>query len=144
MTTNNHSKDLAALNREKTTQKVLRTLERLKKRKKPITQALLNKEAGIARQTLYNRPDLKAKLDEVNSLIKDRGKSVQEKTTKLSTQESRIKRLRNELQEVKDDFNKLLDQNASLTQKNFDLQEKVADLEEKLYKNSVIKLARKD
>lgn len=139
------NKALAELNREKTAQKVLETLGRLKKRKKTITLSVLAKEAGISRQTLYNRSDLKAKLDEVNSLIQDslKPKQVQRTTNKENIQERRIQRLQEELAQTKDENVKLLDQNVLLTEANLKLQKQVADLEERLYNDTVTKLAKR-
>jgi lambda repressor-like predicted transcriptional regulator len=139
------NKDLAAINREKTTKKVLETLNMLKKRKKTISINTLSKEAGISRQTLYNRPDLKAKLDEVNSLIQDglNAKQPNKKTHRLTVQEKRIQRLQNELDESKEENIKLLDQNSILTETILKLQRKIADLEERLYKDTVIELVKR-
>ncbi len=103
------------------------------------------KEAGISRQTLYNRSDLKAKLDEVNSLIQDSLKPKQEQrtTNKENIQERRIQRLQEELAQTKDENVKLLDQNVLLTEANLKLQKQVADLEERLYNDTVTKLAKR-
>jgi len=66
--------DLADINREKTTVKVVEAIQKLKKKKANITITSVAKEAGVTRQTLYNRPDLKLKIDEANSLMNDKKK----------------------------------------------------------------------
>lgn len=144
---------MAEVKREETKKKVIKALKKLKKEaeitKKPISLAKLAKEAGVTRQTLYNRPDLTAKLDEINSLITD---SIEPKTPygtkQITVQEQRIERLQKELIEVKSDFSKLLDQNEALTEQNLKLKKHIADLEEKLYasrfdSDKVVELTKK-
>lgn len=137
-----NNKDLAQINREKTTVKVVEAIRRLKRKKMKITISSVAKEAGVTRQTLYNRPDLKIKIDEVNSLMNDK-KKTKKIDDKQSIQEKRIKRLQKELAESKDENLKLLDQNVTLTEENIKLKRKIAELEEKLYKDSVIKLVQR-
>lgn len=134
-----NNKDLAQINREKTTVKVVEAIRRLKRKKMKITISSVAKEAGVTRQTLYNRPDLKIKIDEVNSLMNDKEKS---KTVddKHSVQEQRIKRLQEKLVQSKDENLNLLDQNVILTEENIKLQRKIVELEEKFYKDNIIKL----
>lgn len=134
-----NNKDLAEMNREKTTVKVVEAIQRLKKKKMKISVSSVAKEAKITRQTLYNRPDLKVKIDEVNSLMNDKKKS-KAVDGKHSVQEQRIKRLQEQLSQSKDENLKLLDQNIILTEENIKLQRKIAELEERLYKDNVIKL----
>lgn len=137
-----NNKDLAQINREKTTVKVVEAIQRLKRKKTKITISSVAKEARVTRQTLYNRPDLKMKIDEANSLMNDQ-KRTKKVDNKQSLQEKRIKRLQEELAKSKDENIKLLDQNIILTEENIKLQRKIADLEEKLYKDSVIKLVKR-
>lgn len=129
---------MAEIKRLDTEKRVMKALKRLKKEgeitKKTISIAKLAKEAGVTRQTLYNRPDLTAKLDEINSLIKDNDETTSPNGTKqIAVQEQRIERLQKELAKLKVDFNKLLDQNEALTEQNFKFRKQVADLEERLY-----------
>ena len=57
-----NNKDLAEINREKTTVKVVEAIQKLKRKKMKITISSVANEANVTRQTLYNRPDLKLKL----------------------------------------------------------------------------------
>ena len=138
------NEELAELNREKTNKRVQDALKKLKKKKTIISLSQLAKEAGVSRQTLYNRPDLKGKLDELNSLTMDKQNSKQVQGKKTTTQESRILKLKDELQKVKGDYTKLLDQNVALTEMNFRKDAKIAELEEKLFKDKVIQLVKRD
>lgn len=137
-----NNKDLAAINREKTTVKVIEAIQKLKRKKIKITISSVAKEAGVTRQTLYNRPDLKIKIDEANSLLNDQKKAGKAED-KRSVQEKRIKRLQEELAQSKDENIKLLDQNVLLTEENIKLKRKIAELEEKLYKDNVIKIVNR-
>ena len=135
-------KDLAEINREKTTVKVVEAIQKLKRKKLKITISTVAKEAGVTRQTLYNRSDLKIKIDEANSLKNDQ-KKTKKVEDKQSLQDKRIKRLQEELAQARDENLKLLNQNVILTEGNIKLQRKIADLEEKLYKDIVINLVQR-
>ena len=137
-----NNKDLADINREKTTVKVVEAIQRLKRKKTNITITSVAKEAGVTRQTLYNRPDLKIKIDEANSLLKDQTKPKKSED-KFSVQEKRLKKLQEELSQSKEENIKLLNQNVLLTETNFKLQRKIAELEEKLYADKVIQLVKR-
>lgn len=137
-----NNRDLAEINREKTTVKVVEAIQKLKRRKMKITISSVANEANVTRQTLYNRPDLKLKIDEVNSLMNDK-KKPKEVDNKNSVQEKRIKRLQEELKQSNDEKLKLLDQNVFLTEEIINLQRKIADLEEKIYKDNVIELVKR-
>lgn len=136
-----NNKDLAGINREKTTVKVVEAIQKLKRKKMKITISSVANEANVTRQTLYNRPDLKIKIDEANSLMNDK-KKPKEVDNKNSVQEKRIKRLQEELKQSNDEKLKILDQNVFLTEEIINLQRKIADLEEKLYKDNVIELVK--
>lgn len=136
-----NNKDLAGINREKTTVKVVEAIQKLKRKKMKITISSVANEANVTRQTLYNRPDLKLKIDEVNSLMNDK-KEPKEVNNKNSVQEKRIKQLQEALKQSNDEKLKLLDQNVFLTEEIINLQRKIADLEEKLYKDNVIELVK--
>ena len=137
-----NNKDLAEINREKTTVKVVEAIQKLKRKKMKITISSVANEANVTRQTLYNRPDLKLKIDEANSLMNDK-KRTKEVDNKNSVQEKRIKRLQEELKQSNEEKLKLLDQNVFLTEEIINLQRRIADLEEKVYKYSVIKLVQR-
>lgn len=137
-----NNKDLAEINREKTTVKVVEAIQKLKRKKMKITISSVANEANVTRQTLYNRPDLKLKIDEANSLMNDK-KRTKEVDNKNSVQEKRIKRLQEELKQSNEEKLKLLDQNVFLTEEIINLQRRIADLEEKVYKDSVIKLVQR-
>lgn len=136
-----NNKDLAEINREKTTIKVVEAIQKLKRKKMKINISSVANEAKVTRQTLYNRPDLKLKIDEANSLMNDK-KEPKEVNNKNSVQEKRIKRLQEALKQSNDEKLKLLDQNVFLTEEIINLQRKIADLEEKLYKDNVIELVK--
>lgn len=137
-----NNKDLAEINREKTTVKVVEAIRKLKRKKMKITISSVAKEAGVTRQTLYNRSDLKIKIDEANSLMNDK-KKPKKIEDKQSVQEKRIKQLQEKLAQSKDENLKLLDQNVIMTEENIKLKRKIAELEEKLYKDSVIRLVQR-
>lgn len=137
-----NNKDLAEINREKTTVKVVEAIQKLKRKKMKITISSVASEANVTRQTIYNRPDLKLKIDEAISLMNDK-KKPKEVDNKNSVQEKRIKRLQEELKQSSDEKLKLLDQNVFLTEEIINLQRKIADLEEKLYKDNVIELVKR-
>lgn len=136
-----NNKDLAEINREKTTKKVMEAIQKLKKKKIKISISAVAKEAAITRQTLYNRTDLKIKIDEANALLNDQSKS-RKRFNKLGIQEERIKRLQEIITQLKEENIKLLDQNVFLTEDKMKLERKIADLEEKLYKDNVVKILK--
>ncbi|MFR9694397.1 DUF6262 family protein [Bacillus mobilis] len=130
---NSNPIDLAAeKNRQRTTTKVIEALERLKK-SGGISIQKVAKEAGISRKTLYNRPDLKAMIEEVKSLMKDTKNNKKKRGNVQSLQEERIVKLREKVKVLQQDKQKLLEQNAGLTEMVFELKRKVVDLQDSLY-----------
>ncbi|MGM2821195.1 DUF6262 family protein [Bacillus cereus group sp. Bce001] len=130
---NSNPIDLAAeKNRQRTTTKVIEALERLKK-SGGISIQKVAKEAGISRKTLYNRPDLKAMIEEVKSLMKDTKNNEKKRGNAQSLQEERIVKLREKVKVLQQDKQKLLEQNAGLTEMVFELKRKVVDLQDSLY-----------
>ncbi|MBL5780723.1 hypothetical protein HV481_02700 [Bacillus sporothermodurans] len=132
--TNEKKLTLAEQNRLRTTEKVIEALEKLKKGKDPITIKSVSEKANISRKTIYNRPDLKAMIEETQSLQSDLNSSKrEERKPKGSSQAEQIKRLREKNKELVEDKKMILEQNVILTKKVTDLQNRIADLEDKLY-----------
>ncbi|MEK4503965.1 DUF6262 family protein [Bacillus sp. FSL R12-0069] len=125
-------------NRERTTTKVIEALERLKKSKKSISIQKVANEAGISRKTIYNRPDLKAMIEEIKSLMKDTKNAKEKSVSPRPLQEERITKLREKVKALQQDKQKLLEQNAELTETVLELKRKLADLEERLYQDRKI------
>ncbi|MED3649490.1 DUF6262 family protein [Heyndrickxia sporothermodurans] len=139
--TNEKKLTLAEQNRLRTTEKVLEALEKLKKGKDPITIKSVSEKANISRKTIYNRPDLKAMIEETQLLQSDLNSSKrEERKPKGSSQAEQIKRLREKNKELVEDKKMILEQNAILTKKVTDLQNRIADLEDKLYSQANLKV----
>ncbi|MCI1590279.1 MULTISPECIES: DUF6262 family protein [Bacillaceae] len=139
--TNEKKLTLAEQNRLRTTEKVIEALEKLKKGKDPITIKSVSEKANISRKTIYNRPDLKAMIEETQSLQSDLNSSKrEERKPKGSSQAEQIKRLREKNKELVEDKKMILEQNAILTKKVTDLQNRIADLEDKLYSQANLKV----
>ncbi|MDA2194714.1 DUF6262 family protein [Bacillus cereus group sp. BceL221] len=135
---NSNPIDLAAeKNRQRTTTKVIEALERLKK-SGGISIQKVAKEAGISRKTLYNRPDLKAMIEEVKSLMKDTKNNKEKRGNVRSLQEERIIKLRDKVKTLQQEKQKLLEQNAGLTETVFELKQEVLELQECLYQEKRI------
>ncbi|HDR3523467.1 MULTISPECIES: TetR/AcrR family transcriptional regulator [Bacillus] len=135
---NSNPIDLAAeKNRQRTTTKVIEALERLKK-SGGISIQKVAKEAGISRKTLYNRPDLKAMIEEVKSLMKDTKNNKEKRGNVHSLQEERIIKLRDKVKTLQQEKQKLLEQNAGLTETVFELKQEVLELQECLYQEKRI------
>ncbi|AMR87216.1 MULTISPECIES: TetR/AcrR family transcriptional regulator [Bacillus cereus group] len=135
---NSNPIDLAAeKNRQRTTKKVIEALERLKK-SGGISIQKVAKEAGISRKTLYNRPDLKAMIEEVKSLMKDTKNNKEKRGNVRSLQEERIIKLRDKVKTLQQEKQKLLEQNAGLTETVFELKQEVLELQECLYQEKRI------
>ncbi len=135
---NSNPIDLAAeKNRQRTTTKVIEALERLKK-SGGISIQKVAKEAGISRKTLYNRPDLKAMIEEVKSLMKDTKNSKEKRGNVRSLQEERIIKLRDKVKTLQQEKQKILEQNAGLTETVFELKQEVLELQECLYQEKRI------
>jgi len=135
---------VAEKNRLKTTEKVTKALETLKKGKKMFTIEDVAEKAQISRRTLYNREDLMELVRESRSLMEDKlnpKKKVEEtKGDTQSVQETRLYKLREQNKSLKEDKRKLLEQNLILTQKLTDLERKYASLEERLFQSSNLKV----
>ncbi|MBA4537644.1 hypothetical protein B5V88_05240 [Heyndrickxia sporothermodurans] len=139
--TNEKKLTLAEQNRLRTTEKVIEALEKLKKGKDPITIKSVSEKANISRKTIYNRPDLKAMIEETQSLQSDLNSSKrEERKPKGSSQAEQIKRLREKNKELVEDKKMILEQNVILTKKVTDLQNRIADLEDKLYSQANLKV----
>ncbi|MEC1155797.1 DUF6262 family protein [Cytobacillus horneckiae] len=139
--TNEKKLTLAEQNRLRTTEKVIEALEKLKKGKDPITIKSVSEKANISRKTIYNRPDLKAMIEETLSLQSDLNSSKrEERKPKGSSQAEQIKRLREKNKELVEDKKMILEQNVILTKKVTDLQNRIADLEDKLYSQANLKV----
>ncbi|MEB6551460.1 DUF6262 family protein [Heyndrickxia sporothermodurans] len=139
--TNEKKLTLAEQNRLRTTEKVIEALETLKKGKDPITIKSVSEKANISRKTIYNRPDLKAMIEETQSLQSDLNSSKrEERKPKGSSQAEQIKRLREKNKELVEDKKMILEQNVILTKKVTDLQNRIADLEDKLYSQANLKV----
>ncbi|MEB6551516.1 DUF6262 family protein, partial [Heyndrickxia sporothermodurans] len=139
--TNEKKLTLAEQNRLRTTEKVIEALETLKKGKDPITIKSVSEKANISRKTIYNRPDLKAMIEETQSLQSDLNSPKKEDSKpKGSSQAERIKRLREKNKELVEDKKKILEQNVILTKKVTELQNRMSDLEERLYSQANLKL----
>lgn len=133
---------LAEKNRLKTTEKVMKALETLKKKNLPINVSSVSKTANVSRKTIStNRPDLKAMIEEAQSLQKDLGASNRKETkSRGTTQAERFKRLREKNKQLIEDKKMILEQNMILTKENMKLKERLADLEEKLYAQAEVKV----
>lgn len=132
--TENKKMSLAEYNRAKSTMKVEEALKKLKKSRKPITVASVAATAGIARKTLYNRPDLKELVEIAISLQEDQKAPAEvpkrKKRKNGSLQAERIEKLRAENKQLKEEKKKTLDQNVSLTIENQNLKRRIYDLEQ--------------
>lgn len=142
---------LAEFNRAKSTMKVEEALKALKKVGKPISLASVAKEANISRKTLYNRPDLKAMVEEAISLQSDL--KVPEMPAKRSKRQNgtlqaeRIEKLRAENKQLKEDKKSLLTENAKLTTENQNFKRRIYDLEryiEQIQGSKITQLKNKD
>ncbi|CAM5197632.1 hypothetical protein UACE39S_01292 [Ureibacillus acetophenoni] len=142
---------LAEFNRAKSTMKVEEALKALKKAGKPISLARVAKEANISRKTLYNRPDLKAMVEEAISLQSDL--KVPEMPAKRSKRQNgtlqaeRIEKLRAENKQLKEDKKSLLTENAKLTTENQNFKRRIYDLEryiEQIQGSKITQLKNKD
>lgn len=142
---------LAEFNRAKSTMKVEEALKALKKAGKPISLASVAKEANISRKTLYNRPDLKAMVEEAISLQSDL--KVPEMPAKRSKRQNgklqaeRIEKLRAENKQLKEDKKSLLTENAKLTTENQNFKRRIYDLEryiEQIQGSKITQLKNKD
>lgn len=139
--TNEKQLSLAELNRLRTTEKVKEALEKMRKSKITINVKSVSETAKISRKTIYNRPDLKALIEEYQSLQTDLNNSkTSESKPKGSSQENRIKQLRGKNRELIEDKKKLLEQNMLLTKEITKLQNRIFDLEEKLYSQATLKV----
>ncbi|QPQ32303.1 DUF6262 family protein [Lysinibacillus sp. JNUCC 51] len=125
---------LPEFNRAKSTMKVEEALKVLKKADKPISLASVAKEAEISRKTLYNRPDLKAMVEEAISLQSDLKAPVSPPTRSKrqngTLQAERIEKLRAENKQLKEDKKSLLTENANLTTENLNFKRRIYDLEQ--------------
>lgn len=132
---------LAELNRLRTTEKVKEALDKMKKKKVPITIKSVSETANISRKTIYNRPDIKSLIEEYQSLQSDLNNLDRpESRPKGSNQAEQIKRLREKNKELIEDKKKILEQNMLLTKEITNLQNRLFDLEGKLYSQSNIKI----
>lgn len=134
---NDKKLSLAEQNRMRTTEKVVKALEKMKKSKSPITIKSVSERANISRKTIYNRPDLKAMIEEMQSLQSDLKGSKKEESF---SQAERIKRLREKNKELIEDKRMILEQNMILTKEITKLQNRLSDLEEKLYAQANLKV----
>lgn len=132
---------LAELNKERTTAKVKEALNRMKKGKVPINIKSVSETAKISRKTIYNRLDLKALIEEYQSLQADfnNPKGLESKP-KGSSQAERIKSIREKNKELIEEKKKLLEQNLLLTKEITNLQNRLFDLEERLYVQGNLKV----
>lgn len=142
---------LAEFNRAKSTMKVEEALKALKKVGKPISLASVAKEANISRKTLYNRPDLKAMVEEAISLqsdLKDLEMPAKRSKRQNGTlQAERIEKLRAENKQLKEDKKSLLTENAKLTTENQNFKRRIYDLEryiEQIQGSKITQLKNKD
>ena len=137
---------LAEYNRAKSTMKVEEALKKLKKSRKPITIASVAATAGIARKTLYNRPDLKELVEIAISLQEDQKAPDEapkrEKRKNGSLQAERIEKLRAENKQLKEEKKKTLDQNGSLTIENQNLKRRIYDLEQYIQQIQASKITK--
>ena len=144
--TENKKMSLAEYNRAKSTMKVEEALKKLKKSRKPITIASVAATAGIARKTLYNRPDLKELVEIAISLQEDQRAPAEapkrEKRKNGSLQAERIEKLRAENKQLKEEKKKTLDQNASLTIEKQNLKRRIYDLEQYIQQIQASKITK--
>lgn len=144
--TENKKMSLAEYNRAKSTMKVEEALKKLKKSRKPITIASVAATAGIARKTLYNRPDLKELVEIAISLQEDQKAPDEapkrEKRKNGSLQAERIEKLRAENKQLKEEKKKTLDQNGSLTIENQNLKRRIYDLEQYIQQIQASKITK--
>lgn len=132
---------LAELNRLRTTEKVKEALDKMRKKKVPITFKSVSETANISRKTIYNRPDIKSLIAEYQSLQSDLNNlDSSKRKPKGSNQAEQIKRLREKNKELIEDKKKILEQNMLLTKEISNLQNRLFDLEEKLYFQSSVKI----
>lgn len=138
---NGQKLSLAEQNRLRTTEKVVEALEKLKKGKAPITIKSVCEKAEIARKTIYNRPDLKAMVEEAQSLQNDlSSQNKAENKKRGSLQAERLNKLIEANKALKDDKKKLLEQNMILTKRITQLENRLVDLEDKLYSKTQLKV----
>lgn len=133
----------ASLKRDSTTQKVTEALNRLKKSKKKLTISSVAREANITNKTIYNRPDLKAMIDETINLRLDKEKVKGDKPTPTKgslTQKARIEKMRVQIKDLQQEKIEILEQNAQLTDMVLKLKREMAELEEKLYSQATLKV----
>lgn len=143
---------LAEFNRAKSTMKVEEALKALKKVGKPISLASVAKEANISRKTLYNRPDLKAMVEEAISLQSDlKGPEMppakRSRRQNGALQAERIEKLRAENKQLKEDKKSLLTENVKLTTENQNFKRRIYDLEryiEQIQGSKITQLKNKD
>jgi hypothetical protein len=136
---------LAELNRAKSTLKVDEALNHLKKLKLPINIKSVSDQAGISRKTVYNRPDLRLKIEEAISLQNDiKQFKTAEKKIKSTVQSERIEKLREKNKQLVEDKKAILEQNRILTKENNMLKQRLHDLEEILQLQRNIKVAQMD
>ncbi|MED1217349.1 DUF6262 family protein [Bacillus paranthracis] len=139
--TNEKKLTLAEQNRLRTTEKVIEALEKLKKGKDPITIKSVSEKANISRKTIYNRPDLKAMIEETQSLQSDLNSPKREEhKPKGSSQAEQIKRLREKNKQLVEDKKMVLEQNMILTKEVTKLLNRISDLEESLYSQANLKI----
>lgn len=125
------SKSLAELNRERSTLKVEKAINELKKSNAPINIKSVCEKAGISRKTIYNRLDLKLMIEEAALVQFDnkKDKSVERKSNG-SLQKQRIEKLKEKNRELIEDKKAILEQNMILTKENSMLKQRIFDLEE--------------
>lgn len=141
----NEKMSLAELNRAKSTFKVDEALDHLKKHKLPINIKSVSNQAGISRKTVYNRPDLRLKIDEAISLQNDITHfKTAERKPKGSVQAERIEKLREKNKKLIEEKKAILEQNIILTKENSMLKQRLHDLEEILQLQRNFKVAQMD
>ncbi|MEN0651385.1 DUF6262 family protein [Caldifermentibacillus hisashii] len=139
--TNEKKLTLAEQNRLRTTEKVIEALETLKKGKDPITIKSVSEKANISRKTIYNRPDLKAMIEETQSLQSDLNSPKKEKRKpKGSSQAEQIRRLREKNKQLVEEKKMILEQNMLLTKDITKLENRLTDLEERLFSQASLKV----
>lgn len=132
---------LAEINRSRTTEKVVKSLNYLKKKDLPISIKSVSEHAGISRKTIYNRIDLKLMIEEIQSLKNDKNRSNSLKESKKQTiQTERLEKLRNKNRELVEQKQLLLEQNKKLTLENTKLMKRVHDLETMVQTNRNFKV----
>lgn len=115
-------------------------IESIKKGRKKLTITEIAKRAGIARKTIYNRPELKQRCDQ-EILLQKQASGIEQNVNKATSSrpktrykllEKRYNKVKNKLDEEKKNNMKLLNNNKNLVLEKEQLNTKIIMLERKI------------